>query len=274
MDPIGSVHVDFRLGSVSFPLFWNFGVYHPRACLTSRANPRSVSPERTFDSSVLLTMPLVVDNGEQRILNDDDDRIPIPPSVQSVPGVTHSYSSNGLVLGTVGNGHDSYSNGLNDFSGYTVMVAGQRSGKTSFLRLLLDTSEISSTATKDQLASVAKFVQGCSGHTSHIRTASINIDHDIDQNSTPQVLTLTLVDTPSLTFEDEASTERAIHEILRHVESRFADGIEDVSFSKLISYFILNLHFFLSRSGDPQRVTTTSICALLTWALSRRATVN
>ncbi|OAX42841.1 hypothetical protein K503DRAFT_682402 [Rhizopogon vinicolor AM-OR11-026] len=107
------------------------------------------------------------------------------------------------------------------------MVAGQRTGKTSFLRLLLDTSEISTTATKDQLASVAKFVQGCSGHTSHIRTASINIDHDIDQNGTPQVLTLTLVDTPSLAFEDETSTERAIHEILRHVESRFAEGIED-----------------------------------------------
>ncbi|KAG1746014.1 uncharacterized protein EDB91DRAFT_1120238 [Suillus paluster] len=173
----------------------------------------------------MLTMPLVVDNGEQRILNDDEDRITIPPSV---PGATHSYSTNGLAPGTVGNGHDlPHSNGSNDFSGYTVMVAGQRTGKTSFLRLLLDTSEISSTATKDQLASVAKFVQGCSGHTSHIRTASINIDHDIDQNSTPQVLTLTLVDTPSLTFEDEASTDRAIHEILRHVESRFAEGIED-----------------------------------------------
>jgi hypothetical protein len=172
-------------------------------------------------------MPLVVDNGEQRIMKDDDDRITIPPSVQSVPGVSH-YSPNTLPLGTVGNGRDPHPNAGNDISGYTVMVAGQRTGKTSFLRLLLDTSEISATATKDQLASVAKFVQGCSGHTSHIRTASINIDHDTDQTGTRQVLTLTLVDTPSLAFEDETSTERAIHEILRHVESRFAEGIDDV----------------------------------------------
>ncbi|KAH7922950.1 hypothetical protein BV22DRAFT_1016308 [Leucogyrophana mollusca] len=107
------------------------------------------------------------------------------------------------------------------------MVAGQRTGKTSFLRLLLDTCEISSAASKDQLASVAKFVQGCSGHTSHIRTASINIDHDIDPNTPPQVLTLTLVDTPSLDFADEPASDRMVLEILRHVDSRFAEGIDD-----------------------------------------------
>ncbi|EGN98218.1 hypothetical protein SERLA73DRAFT_91480 [Serpula lacrymans var. lacrymans S7.3] len=107
------------------------------------------------------------------------------------------------------------------------MVAGKRSGKTSFLRLLLDTSIISPAATKDQLASVAKFVQGSSGHTSHIRTASINIDNDIDQNHPNHRLTLTLVDTPSLDFEDDPSSERLVLEILRHVDSRFAEGIED-----------------------------------------------
>lgn len=207
-------------------------------------------------------MPLVVDNGEQRIMKDDDDRITLPPSVQPVPGVPHSYSPNTLHPGTVGNGRDPHHNGANDISGYTVMVAGQRTGKTSFLRLLLDTSEISTTATKNQLASVAKFVQGCSGHTSHIRTASINIDHDIDQNGSPRVLTLTLVDTPSLAFEDEASTERALHEILRHVESRFAEGIEDVSFLRLLSYFRLNLASS-GRIGGLKAATTTSICALL-----------
>lgn len=112
---------------------------------------------------------------------------------------------------------------------YTLMVAGQRTGKTSFLRLLLDTSDVSHTATKDQLASVAKFVQGCSGHTSHIRSASINIDLALDPNSPPQVLALSLVDTPSLDFADELAAERTIKEITRHVDSRFADGIDDVS---------------------------------------------
>lgn len=262
LNPIGSVHVDFRLGSVSFPLFWNFGVYHPRACLASRTTLTLSHPERTFVSPVPLTMPPVVDNGEQRIMKDDDDRITIPPSVQSVPGASHSYSSNTLHAGVGSNGRDPHFNAGNDISSYTVMVAGQRTGKTSFLRLLLDTSEISTTVTKDQLASVAKFVQGCSGHTSHIRTASINIDHDIDQNGTSQILTLTLVDTPSLAFEDETSTERSIHEILRHVESRFAEGIEDVSFSRPLSYTRLNLASS-GRIGGLKAVTTTSICTLL-----------
>jgi len=201
-------------------------------------------------------MPLVVDNGEQRIMKDDDDRVAVPPpSIQSVPGVSHSYS------GTVPNDRDPHPNPSNDISGYIVMVAGQRTGKTSFLRLLLDTSEISTTATKDQLASVAKFVQGSSGHTSHIRTASININHDIDQNGTPKVLTLTLVDTPSLAFDDESSTERTIHEILRQVESRFVEGIEDVSPPILLSFVRFNLASS-GRIGGCKVATTTSICAL------------
>ncbi|KAG9315715.1 hypothetical protein JVU11DRAFT_3362 [Chiua virens] len=107
------------------------------------------------------------------------------------------------------------------------MVAGQRTGKTSFLRLLLDTSDISHTASKDQLASVAKFVQGCSGHTSHIRSASINIDLSFDPNSPPLVLALSLIDTPSLDYSDEHAAERTIQEIIRQVDSRFADAVDD-----------------------------------------------
>jgi len=55
-----------------------------------------------------------------------------------------------------------------------------RTGKTFFLRLLLDTSAISLRASKDQLASVARFVQGRNGHTSHIWAVSIDITLDVD----------------------------------------------------------------------------------------------
>ncbi|KAI6042687.1 hypothetical protein EDC04DRAFT_2965965 [Pisolithus marmoratus] len=114
------------------------------------------------------------------------------------------------------------------YKGYTLMVAGQRSGKTSFLRLLLDTSNISTTATKDQLASVAKFVQGCNGHTAYVRPVSVNIDLDPgNNNGSPQVLALTLIDTPSLDFSDEHSAERALQDIIRQVETRFIEGIDD-----------------------------------------------
>lgn len=106
-----------------------------------------------------------------------------------------------------------------------------RTGKTSFLRLLLDTSSISSTATKEQLANVAKFVQGCNGHTSYIRPTSIDINVDIEGNGKPQSIGLNLVDTPSLDFRDEKSVEWSLSEILRNVEGRFAESVETVSYA-------------------------------------------
>ncbi|KAF8895495.1 hypothetical protein BD779DRAFT_1660294 [Infundibulicybe gibba] len=110
---------------------------------------------------------------------------------------------------------------------FTLLVAGCRGGKTSFLRLLLDTSDISPSATKEQLASVAKFVQGCSSHTSYIRAASIDIDLDLKNIGPQQRLGLTLIDTPSLDFKDDAAAERLVAETLRHIDSRFAEGVED-----------------------------------------------
>lgn len=116
-----------------------------------------------------------------------------------------------------------------DISGYTLMVAGRRTGKTSFLRLLLDTSTVSTFVSGDQLASVAKFVQGCSGHTAQVRSVSIDIDLAPDEVDEELPLTLTLIDTPSLDFEDEPSSQRALQEILRHVESRLGESLDDVS---------------------------------------------
>ena len=113
-------------------------------------------------------------------------------------------------------------------AGYTLMVAGRRTGKTSFLRLLLDTSNFSTSA-HDQLGSVAKFVQGCSGHTSHVRSVSIDIDLAPEDTDEELPLTLTLIDTPSLDFDDEPASQRALQEILRHVETRLGDGLDDVS---------------------------------------------
>ena len=117
-------------------------------------------------------------------------------------------------------------------SGYSLMVAGQATGKTAFLRLLLDTSDIASTTSQDQLASVAKFVQGCAGHTSHIRTVSFDIDLDVPEiGQIQQSISLTLTDTPSLDVRDEVSSERLVGDILRHVETKFSESLEDVCHS-------------------------------------------
>lgn len=113
--------------------------------------------------------------------------------------------------------------------GYTLMVAGQRCGKTSFLRLLLDTSNIAPTVSKEQLTPLAKFIQGSNGHTTHIRPVSVDVILDSPDSGAPQPVSLTLIDTPSLDFSDEVSSERVITGILDHIDSRFADASEDVS---------------------------------------------
>ncbi|PPR04093.1 hypothetical protein CVT24_010666 [Panaeolus cyanescens] len=120
---------------------------------------------------------------------------------------------------------------------FNLLVAGCRGGKTSFLRLLLDTSIISPRTSKDQLTSVAKFVQGCSAHTTYIRSASVDINLDIDGSGQQRTLGLTLIDTPSLDFrEDEAAAERVLAETLRQVDARFVEGIEDVRSSSSIPF--------------------------------------
>ncbi|KAJ6477395.1 GTP binding protein [Mycena vitilis] len=134
----------------------------------------------------------------------------------------------------------------------TLLVAGCRGGKSSFLRLLIDTSDISQGASKDQLQSVARFVQGCNGHTSSIRTASVDIDVD-----GPEPLALTLVDTPSLDFKDDAYAERVVSETLRFIESRLAEGgDEDWVAHKGDRYVHLCIYFL-----DPDTILPPSVAA-------------
>ncbi|KAJ7250822.1 hypothetical protein B0H12DRAFT_1119966 [Mycena haematopus] len=131
----------------------------------------------------------------------------------------------------------------------TLLVAGCRGGKSSLLRLLIDTSEISQGASKEQLQSVARFVQGCSGHTSTIRTASIDIDVD-----GPEPLALTLVDTPSVDFKDDAYAERVVSETLRFIESRLAEGDDDRLPQNGDRYVHLCIYFL-----DPDQILPPSV---------------
>ncbi|KAJ7134666.1 hypothetical protein C8R44DRAFT_771097 [Mycena epipterygia] len=134
----------------------------------------------------------------------------------------------------------------------TLLVAGCRGGKSSFLRLLIDTSEISPTASKEQLQSVARFVQGCSGHTSNLRTASIDIEVD-----GPEPLALTLVDTPSLDFRDNTNAERTVSETLRFIESRLAEGGDEDWVAKNGDRYVHLCIYFL----DPDQILPPSVAA-------------
>lgn len=153
---------------------------------------------------------------------------------------------------------------------FAHMAAALGSGKTSFLRLLLDTSVVSPRTTKDQLASVAKFVHGCSGHTSYIRAASIDINLDLDGSGQQQTLSLTLIDTPSLDLRDEVPAERLLSETLRHIDSRFAEGIEDVRRLSIPPSTLkaISLH----RNGKQRRATVTCTCE--SWLLISTPTAH
>ena len=163
-----------------------------------------------------------MDSPEQRPRSHpDDDYKDLLPPVGTV-GVAPPQPS---LNGPGARRNSVYSN----IPGYTLMVAGQRSGKTSFLRLLLDTSNIAPTVSKEQLTPLAKFIQGSNGHTTHIRHVSVDVILDSPDSGAPQPVSLTLIDTPSLDFSDEVSSERVITDILDHIDSRFAETFEDVS---------------------------------------------
>ncbi|TBU22288.1 hypothetical protein BD311DRAFT_811636 [Dichomitus squalens] len=79
---------------------------------------------------------------------------------------------------------------------FNVMVAGaQGVGKTSLLRLLLDTADISPTPTADQKAAVERFLRGPSKGTETIQSACIEICE-----SKYNRLLLSVIDTPGLDF--------------------------------------------------------------------------
>ena len=63
---------------------------------------------------------------------------------------------------------------------------------------------------------------------------SIDIDLAPDGLDEEHPVTLTLIDTPSLDFDDKHASERALQEILRHVEARLGESLEDVSAAPLL----------------------------------------
>jgi septin family protein len=72
-------------------------------------------------------------------------------------------------------------------------MGGQGTGKTSFLRLLLETADISPTATPDQRAAMDKFLNAGTKRTQFIQTACV----EICESRFDRVL-FSVIDTPGL----------------------------------------------------------------------------
>ncbi|TBU62262.1 Septin-domain-containing protein [Dichomitus squalens] len=110
---------------------------------------------------------------------------------------------------------------------FNVMVAGaQGVGKTSLLRLLLDTADISPTATADQKAAVERFLRGPPKGTESIQSACVEIcESKYDR------LLLSVIDTPGLDFREghELRLERQVSTIVKYLDSQFADTLNEES---------------------------------------------
>jgi septin family protein len=104
-------------------------------------------------------------------------------------------------------------------------VGGLGTGKTSLLRLLLETADISPTATVDQQAALDRFLHGPTKRTQSIQTACV----EICESRFDRVL-FSVIDTPGLEFADgrELKLERQVNGILKYVDVQYADTMSEV----------------------------------------------
>jgi septin family protein len=106
-----------------------------------------------------------------------------------------------------------------------IVVGAQGTGKTSLLRLFLDTCEISPNASSEQRASVDRFMSGAGGRTKALRTACV----EIAEGRYDRVL-LTLIDTPGLDFTSgrELELEKSVSGVVKYLDLQYADTMGEV----------------------------------------------
>ncbi|KAJ7600632.1 septin family protein [Mycena floridula] len=110
---------------------------------------------------------------------------------------------------------------------FNLMVVGsQGTGKTSLLRLLLETADVSPTATADQRAALDRFLRGPPKTTQTISTACV----EICESRFDRVL-FSVIDTPGLDYIEgrELKLERQVSTIIKYVDAQYADTMSEES---------------------------------------------
>lgn len=116
-------------------------------------------------------------------------------------------------------------------SGIVMQIVGaQGTGKTSLLRLLLETAEISPTASVEQKAVVERFLHGPTKRTNSIEAACV----EICESKYDRML-LSVIDTPGLDFHDELRLEHQVSSVIKYMDEQFSDTLREVSSSLLSS---------------------------------------
>ncbi|GJJ15538.1 hypothetical protein Clacol_009816 [Clathrus columnatus] len=114
-----------------------------------------------------------------------------------------------------------------------MVVGGKKTGKTSFLRLLLSTSNISPTNTPEQLATLASYRSANFTPTTVISTACVEIlQSSPNRTPTPEDrIALTCIDTPGLDFTEgkEFVLDRTVSDVLKYLDTQFAETMGEES---------------------------------------------
>lgn len=113
-----------------------------------------------------------------------------------------------------------------------MVAGGQGSGKTSLLKLLLNTCDISPTAGGPELAAIKKFTGSATKPTKALRTVSVEVCEERHER-----ILLTVIDTPGFDFGDgkELELERSVSSVVRYLDSQFAETMGEVS---LLQHFL------------------------------------
>lgn len=109
-------------------------------------------------------------------------------------------------------------------------MGGKGTGKTSLLRLLLETADISPAATADQKAALQNFLKGTTKSTQAIQTACV----EICESRFDRIL-FSVIDTPGLDFSEgkELKLDRQVSAVIKYLDAQYADTMSEVSLSPL-----------------------------------------
>ncbi|KAG8907706.1 hypothetical protein FRB99_002502 [Tulasnella sp. 403] len=113
------------------------------------------------------------------------------------------------------------------FPKFNLMVAGGKgTGKTSLLKLFLNTCDISPTASEPDVVGVKKFTEGATKQTKALKTVAVEVCEERHER-----IHLTVIDTVGFDFEEgkELELERGVSSLVKYLDTQFAETMGEES---------------------------------------------
>ncbi|KAG8857948.1 hypothetical protein FRB96_005439 [Tulasnella sp. 330] len=110
---------------------------------------------------------------------------------------------------------------------FNVMIAGGLgAGKTSFLKLFLNTCDVSPTASESETAHVKRFLEAPTRHTKNLKSLSVEVCEDRHER-----VQLTLIDTVGFDFDQgrELELQLGVSSVMKYLDQQFADSMLEES---------------------------------------------